>query len=102
MTKSSEEKRAASSEGSSSSELCLPRSFAMKKSASLRVPQWTHSACPVHTQSTPRAHPAVACPAMPAGEGDSFDAAAHGTSSVMPSYRLLPSMRPTNSKRRRW
>mmetsp|Transcript_13196 Transcript_13196/g.32940 ORF Transcript_13196/g.32940 Transcript_13196/m.32940 type:complete len:267 (-) Transcript_13196:624-1424(-) len=27
---------------------------------------------------------------------------ASGTSSVMPSYRLLPSMRPTNSKRRRW
>ena len=38
----------------------------MKKSASLRAQQWTHSAHPKHTQCTPRAHPAVACPAMPA------------------------------------
>ena len=60
----------------------------MKKSASLRAQQWTHSAhpehtqctpsahpqhtqCtpsahPEHTQCTPRAHPAVACPALPA------------------------------------
>ena len=49
----------------------------MKKSASLRAQQWTHSAHavhaqgtpsahPEHTQCTPSAHPAVACPAIPA------------------------------------